>query len=538
LAHARSSRSNRYRVAILFVLGLGACLALVLAWLPIDHTIGRFIYDDMFYYLRVAQFISDGYGSTFDGISSTNGYHPVWMLICVALATIADGDLLVHLALTVAAVLHVLQGYVLSRILLRLSHPAVALCLSVLYVLNWRTVAINMCGLETPLATLLLLMVFYRLLVVNPKASLPHAAFTGSLVGVAALCRFDLLLLVGFVGLWTVLDRRYPGEVAAAQRIKLGSVFGLASLAVLSIWFAFSMAISGTLLPNSRLAVSFLTGVSYDPGNLSQIAAMLVSQAWSAVWWSSDIANLFGLMPIIGGAGGTALPGALMLAILLSSVTVAAVQFRARSEVALASGALAYCFLHASYYVVFHRVELRYILPVLALFFVPLGAVVSECLRRADRSSVRQVAAMVFAVLFSSSAVAGFSAYSNGHASVRVHKYHYVALDVARWLARTHPLERVGAWNAGILGYFSGTSLINLDGVINDDALRAIQAHSIDRYILETGIRFIVDEPGQIQDNLDRFSSGGGSPNWLGPVVYKSTDRDGRTIVVRSVIPH
>ena len=39
--------------------------------------------DDAYYYFKVAQNISEGHGSTFDGINSTNGYHPLWMIVCV-----------------------------------------------------------------------------------------------------------------------------------------------------------------------------------------------------------------------------------------------------------------------------------------------------------------------------------------------------------------------------------------------------------------------------------------------------------------------
>ena len=42
-----------------------------------------FIRDDAYYYYKVAQNISEGHGSTFDGINPTNGYHPLWMLICI-----------------------------------------------------------------------------------------------------------------------------------------------------------------------------------------------------------------------------------------------------------------------------------------------------------------------------------------------------------------------------------------------------------------------------------------------------------------------
>jgi hypothetical protein len=38
-----------------------------------------FTRDDAYYYFKVAQNISEGKGSTFDGINPTNGYHPLWI---------------------------------------------------------------------------------------------------------------------------------------------------------------------------------------------------------------------------------------------------------------------------------------------------------------------------------------------------------------------------------------------------------------------------------------------------------------------------
>ena len=46
-------RSERVTLHVIF--GIALILAITMAWLPVDWTIGRFIYDDMFYYLRVAE---------------------------------------------------------------------------------------------------------------------------------------------------------------------------------------------------------------------------------------------------------------------------------------------------------------------------------------------------------------------------------------------------------------------------------------------------------------------------------------------------
>src|SRR5512135_1533296 len=60
-----------------------------------------FIRDDAYYYFKVAQNISEGHGSTFDGIHPTNGYHPLWMLVCVPIFALARFDLILPLRVLV-----------------------------------------------------------------------------------------------------------------------------------------------------------------------------------------------------------------------------------------------------------------------------------------------------------------------------------------------------------------------------------------------------------------------------------------------------
>src|SRR5215204_7141448 len=60
-----------------------------------------FTRDDAYYYFKVAQNISEGHGSTFDGINRTNGYHPLWMLICVPIFALARFDLILPLRILV-----------------------------------------------------------------------------------------------------------------------------------------------------------------------------------------------------------------------------------------------------------------------------------------------------------------------------------------------------------------------------------------------------------------------------------------------------
>jgi hypothetical protein len=67
--------------------------------------IGKYFFaDDAFYYLKIAQNVARGRGSTFDGSVPTNGYHPLWELCCVALQALWP-----HAGARMAALVYVTQ---------------------------------------------------------------------------------------------------------------------------------------------------------------------------------------------------------------------------------------------------------------------------------------------------------------------------------------------------------------------------------------------------------------------------------------------
>jgi hypothetical protein len=69
------------------IAGLSAALAFPAVKFP------NFFRDDAFFYLKTAQNLASGLGSTFDGINRTNGFHPLylWLLTLIARATPLTG---------------------------------------------------------------------------------------------------------------------------------------------------------------------------------------------------------------------------------------------------------------------------------------------------------------------------------------------------------------------------------------------------------------------------------------------------------------
>jgi len=67
---------------------------------------------------------------------------------------------------------------------------------------------------------------------------------------------------------------------------------------------------------------------------------------------------------------------------------------------------------------------------------------------------------------------------------------------ISKWINENIPVNaRIGAWNAGVLGYFSDRTVVNLDGLANDkELLQHLHSDaSIQKYLRKEQIKYVVD---------------------------------------------
>ena len=72
-------------------------------------------------------------------------------------------------------------------------------------------------------------------------------------------------------------------------------------------------------------------------------------------------------------------------------------------------------------------------------------------------------------------------------------KWQILSKRAGDFLANLPGGGRVGCWNAGVVSYYSGREVINLDGLVNDDILPYVKSNALLAYIDEKHIRFIAD---------------------------------------------
>jgi hypothetical protein len=168
--------------------------------------------DDAFYYFKVAQNITEGMGSTFDGINLTNGYHPLWMIICIPVFALARFDLVLPLRvlLMVMAVFSAATSVLIYRLIKsNLSH-AVAFIAATFWAFNiYIHSVVYEFGLETPIAAFAVVLFIYKLSHFEKEWRI-RPVTTRQLIALALIAvmvmfsRLDLVFLAIIAGIWIV----------------------------------------------------------------------------------------------------------------------------------------------------------------------------------------------------------------------------------------------------------------------------------------------------------------------------------------------
>jgi hypothetical protein len=180
--------------------------AFVLLTIPFHLKPDNFIVDDGYFYLQIARNIALGFGSTFNGVMPTNGYHPLWMLVCVCAASFTKASTyLVQFVATISDALILLSIYLFVDIckISRLKGATAGIGIIVLMTTTmgiWRM-------LEADLSLtlqLLILALFVRWQAASRPFTVVKGLSVGVLLGLALLTRLDLVFFALFVFTFSV----------------------------------------------------------------------------------------------------------------------------------------------------------------------------------------------------------------------------------------------------------------------------------------------------------------------------------------------
>lgn len=205
---------------------LVALVVLLHAQIPFSHPdvlLNWYSTDDAFYYFKVAQNISEGRGITFDGINLTNGFHPLWMLICVPVFALARFDLILPLRVLVVVLVafNLGTGLLIFRWVKKWVDPWLAGLAAIFWMLLPRIHSITtQKGIEAGINAFFVVLLLVRVVEFSEHGeSKPHwrdLLKLGLLASLALFSRLDNIFVVICAGIWLVFRRNNLGHYLLA----------------------------------------------------------------------------------------------------------------------------------------------------------------------------------------------------------------------------------------------------------------------------------------------------------------------------------
>ena len=480
-------------LAVIIVFSLA--MRLLTAFIPLDFLIGVCLADDAFYYLQIAENIAQGNGVTFDGVNSTNGFHPVYMFVAVILKLLFPGPGTYKAAMVFFALVGTLNAFLLFLLAKRIGGATAGVVAAAIWALHPYVGFIEMMGVEAPLAvTALLLASIWWLDMKNGRdLHWKNWSTLGLLVGFAFLCRTDTIFFALLLALEILLVYRKELKEKAGYILLSGTV----TLAVVSPWLIWNLVKFGRISQDSGRTIYMIVKKLSGQGQ-TDFAITLYREFYVAI---NDY--FFRFASLVGQEKNMVAVG---IGVVLG--IVALVVFKDKRigvwraiPALIGAGFISWGF----YNFVFMTRKYWYFLVFLAVATLLTARLISLFADRAGRA--RWVVVFLFFLLVSPD----WFKYSQSIQWMGLHNWQRVYLGIARAVNEDEieGIEKgdvLGAWNAGIYGAFSGHRVINLDGVVNANIYDAIEEKRFFQYLLDSGIDHVIDHE-QMFPTYQNFST-------------------------------
>lgn len=500
-------------LALLIVSFIGLAVRMYRAWESTREIVVNSTPDDAFYYFEIARNVAHGHNVTFDGETLTNGFHPLWLVLIAPIFALSDRELSVHLALALGAVIGTMTIPLVFEITRRLTMNWRASLLSAFFFAVHPVIAsyaVN--GLETSLTLFfvaLSTLLFITIVQSDEPPSARQLTWFGLSLGLMALARTDTV--VGALALLSFVVFRAP---AGARTRDLALVI-VPAFIVVAPWLIWSLVTFHTPLQISGVAGGLLERQGYKSlhgDSIGVVTSHGVHLAWTAV--TSTLPAQF-LAPSQSTRrvfwAGTALFIALLTLVpapnrrtTLQSLFLISIPL---------SGFLATIVAEAG---IRWFVRPWYFAPFAVFAGVVLGIAIDwaegALLWGRDRLTARfrQSHGMLQKAAWPAAITAGLYLLATAFvvreygpqrdAFLFKYRWQTNVLAASAWLTtNTSQDTRAAAFNAGILGYYSERTVVNLDGVVNEDAYRAARDCQTRDYLRKKSVDLVVDSLGALQ---------------------------------------
>lgn len=529
-----TSRILRY-LPLVFIIFIGVYFR-VSAIQNTDPTnvIEKPLLDDSFYYFTLGRNLADGKGAMVDDQHLTTGFQPLWggMSIIPALLT-KDPIAMVHLFQwmgVVVSALACLMVYFLTYGVLQSDRHAgvihvMALFNAALWYWHPHHVAYSVNGMETTLSTFATLTMLVAFVTVYRMPSRRGVLFLGASMGLAFLARVDASMLILWLVLAIIIFPPIRGE-----RIRTVIIAGVMSALVISPWAIFTLAQGKFILPESGSAVRAHTLYTGQPNELPpplSVSSALNGDPTFATYYGQKMSQFTGELARQMYAFSMGIPrhesiflndinlrvvnldmthgtffvmvGFLFVGgVALFSQSPRAFGFWVIAGLWMITAIILYSFVVISWW--FYE---RYTLPIAEVVSIlVLSAVYAGLLRLKSKLFISFIM-LILNLLISLIYFGGFFNGEQGWISevtvLNDNAPRSGFYEATQWLNENVSDDaRIGAFQSGVIVYYTDATVINLDGKVNADAHRAMTDGRMWDYICEQNLDYVVDWPVMI----------------------------------------
>lgn len=463
--------------------GLVFYLLLVLhIYLNFESAVPRFVPDDALYYLKIAQSISGGHGSAFSESEPTNGYHPLWMGIVVALDWLFHPSArgLVGLVLLAGAVITIIAALALRFFLAESGFPHPIQCLGVaLFLFMPWTSHLSLSCLETPVFFLCLFLFYdsFERMRRTGERSARSIFLLGTTSGLLMLARTDSVLVTAPLYLWLLAKDLSPRNVA---RLFLA---GLLASAILSPWLLWNIARFGSIMQCSGEAMGYIGHLGTGSMNSITYYITCTGRIFTALY------RFFCYIFFPHAGFEKEYFSKPLLYFLLAVLAVYSVTFvcfiATRKRLIVPAGLLLPTLLIV---VVFFYVRTYVQVWHLAIVVLLIVVSVLNMLKTVNIRPAACVAAALGLILLTM--------------WTRQYGYFYPQSGVFSQLDRLNnepEVLKIGSTDCGYAGYFTKHHVVNLDGVVNNRALEFIKKGRLQEYINRQGLSRVMADAKRME---------------------------------------
>jgi len=346
----------------------------------------------------------------------------------------------------------------------------------VLYGINPLIAFQTLGGIEVVFYTFMITLTLFCYYRVKDKLNIKNIIFLGLMLGLTMLARIDGLFLIIAICLHIFWISRKNIKYEMRNILILGTV----ALLIVSPWFIWSYTNFGTIVQSSAIARFNMNHGIFpffdlkEPKNLFQTISMIIE----------NLIRTIGSVLIQLGVVDFNIN---IITIFLSSLMLITLLVSLKNFKKLIVNLLFVLQIILFYNLYLWGIQIRYITPIIPTLIILISSGLFFIFNKIEKYKfLLTLIVIVILVIFIFN---GYEQWNRGYFSWQKEIY-----KDALWIRNnTNPSDNIGVFSAGIPIYFSERRIINLDGVLNFNAIEALKNKSVINYMKISNITIWYD---------------------------------------------